>query len=81
MTKEKSTVKKVGSRFRNLDMFGVAPGFSVAGSSTMTSYCGACTSIIVIVVVSFFAFVRFQTMLEYGETMHQKTTNSMVIDD
>ena len=38
-------------------------------------------SIIVILVVSFFAFVRFQTMLEYGETTQQKTTNSMVVDD
>ena len=59
---------KLSGRFKNFDMFGTEPAFSVAGSSSMNSYCGACMSILLSVVVTLFAFVRFQTMLEYGET-------------
>ena len=57
----------------NLDQFGQTVGFEINGGASLTSCTGAVVSMMIIVIVLFFAVNRFQVMYEFGDTTHQQT--------
>lgn len=62
-----------GKAFRSLDLFGESVGFLIEGKATHQSILGAFVSLVAIVVTLSYFLDRTQTMLEFGDTVHQTT--------
>lgn len=59
-----------GDRLKSLDFFGQTVGFEIGGQRSLNSYLGALLSLMITAVSLFYAVGRFETMLEYGDTVY-----------
>ena len=66
---------KIGNAVKSIDLFGEGLGFTIGGSSTHKSYLGAFLTLCIIVVTLSYAIDRAQTMMAFGDTVHQGTTS------
>ena len=78
MTKQTRKVKLASDRVvnlfkNNLDQFGQTVGFEINGAASLTSCTGAILSMLIIMIVLFFAASRFQVVYEFCDTTHQQT--------
>lgn len=71
----------LGDKLKSFDYFGQSVGFQIAGGSSLNSYAGAMLSLLITALTFFYAVGRFETMLQYGDTVYQQTTEKNVMLD
>ena len=70
-----------GDKIKSFDFFGQSVGFEIAGRGSLNSYLGAIVSLLITALTFFYAVGRFETMLEYGDTVYMQTTEKNTMLD
>ena len=67
MAKQSSAI---GDKLKSFDFFGQTVGFEVGGQGSLNSYVGVLFSLLISALSLFYAIGRFETMLDYGDTVY-----------
>ena len=71
---------KAFAPLKSLDYFARDIGFHIRGKAHFGTYCGACTSIMLLIIMLFYMQQKFQVLINNGDTLHVTYTDHNAID-
>ena len=63
-------LSKAFAPLKSLDYFARDVGFHIRGKAHFGTYCGACTSILLLIIMLFYMQQKFQVLVNNGDTLH-----------